>query len=65
MTTWLEAHPSADAQRLRSLVRAARKDTATQASQPELGEQNGQAQRNGRAYRELFQMLKTFVRDDT
>jgi ribosome-associated protein len=53
MTPWLAAHPGADAQRLRSLVRAARKDAA---SEP--------GQRNGRAYRELFQLLKNFV-DDT
>ena len=44
---WLAGHPDADAQRLRSLVRAARKDAATP---PE--------QRHGRAYRELFQFLK-------
>jgi ribosome-associated protein len=53
MTAWLEQHPQADAQRLRSLVRAARKDAAL-----ELGK------RNGRAYRELFQCLKNFVTDD-
>jgi ribosome-associated protein len=53
LTPWLLAHPSADAQRLRSLVRAARKDAAA-----EVGK------RNGRAFRELFQLLKNFV-DDT
>lgn len=46
-TRWIEAHPGADGQQLRSLVRAARKDAA---SAPE--------KRSGRAYRELFQFIK-------
>lgn len=47
LTRWVAAHPQTDLQQLRSLVRSARKD----ASQvPE--------QRNGRAYRELFQFIK-------
>lgn len=46
-TRWIAAHPGADVQRLRSLVRAARRD---QAESPEA--------RSGRAYRELFQFLK-------
>ena len=52
-TRWLAGHPDADAQRLRSLVRAARKDAATP---PE--------QRHGRAYRELFQFLKEAMAAD-
>jgi ribosome-associated protein len=47
LTRWAEAHPAADLQRLRNLVRGARKDAALV---PE--------QRSGRAYRELFQFLK-------
>jgi ribosome-associated protein len=47
LTTWMEQHPATDLQQLRSLVRAARKDAA---AAPE--------QRNGRAYRELFQLIK-------
>ncbi|MCX7660832.1 MAG: DUF615 domain-containing protein [Caldimonas manganoxidans] len=47
LTRWMAAHPGSDAQQLRSLIRAARKDAA---STPE--------QRSGRAYRELFQYLK-------
>jgi len=47
LTAWLAAHPGADVQQLRSLIRAARKDAA---AAPE--------QRSGRAYRELFQFLK-------
>jgi len=48
-TRWLEAHPAADAQRLRSLVRSARLDGRT----PALADA-----RRGRAYRELFRFLR-------
>jgi ribosome-associated protein len=47
LTPWMQQHPDTDLQQLRSLVRAARKDAA---SAPE--------QRSGRAYRELFQLIK-------
>lgn len=53
LTRWLEEHPDTDAQQLRSLIRAARKDAA---QAPE--------QRNGRAYRELFQFIKQSREDD-
>jgi ribosome-associated protein len=43
-------HPDTDLQQLRSLIRAARKDRA---QAPE--------QRNGRAWRELFQFVKGHV----
>jgi len=46
-TRWIAAHPESDAQQLRSLVRAARKDAALT---PE--------QRSGRAFRELFQFIR-------
>ena len=46
-TRWIAEHPGTDAQRLRSLVRNARKDAALT---PE--------KRSGRAYRELFQFIK-------
>lgn len=52
VTQWIAAHPDADVQRLRSLIRAARKD---QSATPE--------QRSGRAYRELFQFLKDHDHD--
>ncbi len=48
LTRWTADHPSCDLQQLRSLIRAARKDAA---GTPE--------QRNGRAYRELFQFIKS------
>jgi ribosome-associated protein len=48
LTRWTTEHPASDLQQLRSLIRAARKDAAVA---PE--------QRSGRAYRELFQFIKT------
>ena len=47
LSAWMAEHRHGDLQQLRSLVRAARKDAA---AAPE--------QRNGRAYRELFQFIK-------
>ncbi|HEX6364456.1 MAG TPA: ribosome biogenesis factor YjgA [Albitalea sp.] len=47
LTRWSAAHPSADLQQLRSLVRAARKDASLS---PE--------QRSGRAYRDLFKFIR-------
>lgn len=47
---WIETHPATDAQQLRALVRQARKDL--QAGRP------GEAPRQGKAYRELFQLLR-------
>jgi len=51
ITRWLTQHPDTDAQRLRALLRSARKDAATPAAP-------GQEARHGRAYRELFQLVK-------
>ncbi|WKB53982.1 ribosome biogenesis factor YjgA [Eleftheria terrae] len=53
VTRWAAEHPGSDMQQLRSLVRAARKDAA---ATPE--------QRNGRAYRELFQFIKPHLAED-
>jgi len=47
LTRWLAAYPDTDAQRLRTLIRNARKDAALP-----------HEQRHGRAWRELFQFLK-------
>ena len=52
LTRWAAEFPGSDLQRLRSLVRAARKDAA---AAPE--------QRNGRGYRELFQFVKPWLGD--
>ena len=54
VSEWLQAHPDTDSQQLRALVRQVRKDgqpTATEVSQ-------GLAPRHGRAYRELFQLIR-------
>jgi len=47
LTRWMAEFPATDAQQLRSVVRSARKDAS---SVPE--------KRSGRAYRELFQLIK-------
>lgn len=52
-TRWAQTYPGSDLQRLRSLVRAARKDAA---AAPE--------QRSGRGFRELFQFIKPWLEDD-
>ncbi|MEO8309695.1 MAG: ribosome biogenesis factor YjgA [Caldimonas sp.] len=52
-TRFAAAHPGADVQRLRALVRNAGKDAA---SAPE--------QRSGRAYRELFQFIREHEADE-
>jgi len=52
--SWLDQHPDTDAQQLRALVRQARKDGAP--SQDEVSK--GQAPRRGRAYREIFQLVR-------
>ena len=50
LTRWAAEFPGSDLQRLRSLVRSARKDAAVA---PE--------QRSGRSYRELFQFVKPWL----
>lgn len=47
---WIETHPGTDAQQMRALVRQARKDH--QAGKP------GEAPRQGKAFRELFQRIR-------
>jgi ribosome-associated protein len=51
---WLQAHPDTDTQQLRALIRQARKD-----AQPDQDAvSKGLAPRRGRAYREIFQLVK-------
>jgi ribosome-associated protein len=50
LTRWMAEHPDTDLQRLRALIRSARKDAALA---PE--------QRHGRAWRELFQFIKPLL----
>ncbi|MBK5204148.1 MAG: DUF615 domain-containing protein [Polaromonas sp.] len=47
---WLTEHPDTDSQQLRALIRQARKDAKP--------EKPGEAPRHGKAYREIFQMVK-------
>ncbi|MDR6889390.1 MULTISPECIES: ribosome biogenesis factor YjgA [Variovorax] len=48
---WIETHPGTDSQQLRALVRQARKDL--KAGPP------GEAPRQGKAYREIFQLVRS------
>jgi ribosome-associated protein len=54
LQAWLKAHPDTDAQQLRALIRQARKDSAP--TQDEVS--RGLAPRRGRAFREIFQMVR-------
>ncbi|WP_180682013.1 ribosome biogenesis factor YjgA [Tepidicella baoligensis] len=51
---WLTLDPDADLQHLRSLIRQARKDAQAQRA----AERPGEAQRHGRSYREIFQIVR-------
>jgi ribosome-associated protein len=52
LTEWLALHADTDVQALRALIRQARKDATAQKDLP------GQAPRHGKAYREIFQLVK-------
>lgn len=52
LTEWLALHADTDVQAIRALIRQARKDAAPQKDLP------GQAPRHGRAYRDIFQLVK-------
>jgi ribosome-associated protein len=54
---WMQAHPDTDTQQLRALVRQARKDDTT--SKADVSK--GLLPRQGRAYREIFQMVKAHL----
>ena len=59
LTRWLAQDAEADAQHLRALIRQARKDAQAVTERP------GEAQRHGKAYREIFQLVRTaLARDD-
>lgn len=60
LTTWLQSAPETDVQQLRTLIRQARKDAQAVTERP------GEAQRHGKAYREIFQLVRAALnRDDT
>ena len=53
---WMAAHPATDSQQLRALIRQARKDL--------LAGKPGEAPRQGRAYREVFLLVREAIRRD-
>ena len=57
VNAWVSQFPATDVQQLRALVRQARKD-APSAATAQVAESKGQAPRQGRAYRELFQLVR-------
>lgn len=57
LTEWMQAHPQDDAQQLRSLVRAARKEMRANAE--------GAAVRHGKVYRDLFQWVRQGLKQPT
>lgn len=60
LQAWLQAHPDTDSQQLRALIRQARKDGAP--SQDEVS--RGQAPRRGRAFREIFQIVRDHLEQE-
>lgn len=58
LTRWLEQDPQADVQHLRALIRQARKDAQATPERP------GEAPRHGKAYREIFQIVRTALTPD-
>lgn len=60
LAQWLQAFPQTDTQQLRALIRQTRKDALSpHAAQVALSQ--GSAPRKGRAYRELFQLVRTHM----
>lgn len=60
LTDWMQTAPDTDVQQLRALIRQARKDAQGVTERP------GEAQRHGKAYREIFQLVRAVLnRDDT
>jgi ribosome-associated protein len=54
---WLAAHADSDVQQLRALIRQARKDARP--------ERPGEALRHGKAYREIFQLVRGVLQHDS
>lgn len=54
---WLTEHPDTDSQQLRALIRQARKDAKP--------EKPGEAPRHGKSYREIFQLVKQALGQET
>ena len=56
---WIDAYPATDTQQLRALVRQARKDVQAKPA----ADLPGETQRHGRAYREIFQLVRDQLTD--
>ena len=55
---WMDEHPGTDTQQLRALIRQARKDAQPAGKEANVQASQGLAPRKGRAYRELFQLVR-------
>lgn len=62
LLSWLEQFPRTDTQQIRALIRQARKDAPT-GKEANVAESQGLAPRKGRAYRELFQLVREQMQD--
>lgn len=58
LAPWMAEHPDTDTQQLRALVRQARKDAQPAGKEANVQISQGLAPRKGRAYRELFQLVR-------
>ncbi|HUR90191.1 MAG TPA: ribosome biogenesis factor YjgA [Ramlibacter sp.] len=59
LETWIARYPGTDTQQLRALIRQARKETPHDAD----AVSKGLAPRHGRAYRDIFQLVKTQLQE--
>ncbi len=60
LAIWLDQFPRTDIQQIRALIRQARKDAP---AEDKAAESQGLAPRKGRAYRELFQLVREQLED--
>ncbi len=60
---WLEQFPRTDTQQVRALIRQARKDAQPAGKEANVQVSEGLAPRKGRAYRELFQLVREQMQD--
>ena len=58
LAPWMAEHPTTDTQQLRALIRQARKDAQPAGKEANVQVSQGLAPRKGRAYRELFQLVR-------
>lgn len=58
LAPWMAEHPDTDTQQLRALIRQARKDATPAGKTANVQVSEGLAPRKGRAYRELFQLVR-------